>query len=63
MGDEMMEEQFKNYKEKQQHYKNILKQERMIWVSTEPNHKKNSIIKGRTYFKPKEVDKKWCCYQ
>ena len=54
----MNDNDFKNYKEKQQHYKNILKQERMIWVSTEPNHKKNSIIKGRTYFKPKEVDKK-----
>lgn len=54
----MENNEFKNYKEKQQHYKNILKQERMIWVSTEPNRKKNGIIKGRTYVKPKEVVKR-----
>lgn len=55
---EEKELEFKNYKEKQQHYKNILKQERMVWVSTEPNRKKNGIIKGRTYVKPKEVVKR-----
>lgn len=47
----MMEEQFKNYKEKQQHYKNKLKRERMIWVSKEPGNSKTPLIKGRTYVK------------
>lgn len=47
--------EFKNYKEKQQHYKNKLKQERFIWVSTEPGYnRKNGIVKGRTYYKPIE---------
>lgn len=53
-----MEKEFKDYKEKQQYYKNKLKEERFIWVSTEPGYTKKSIIKGRTYTKPKEVDKK-----
>lgn len=49
------EYEFKNYKEKQKHYKNKLKQERFIWVSTEPGYnKKNGIFKGRTYYKPIE---------
>lgn len=44
-----------DYKMKQQHYKNKLKQERFIWVSTEPGYnKKNGIFKGRTYYKPIE---------
>ena len=47
---------FKSYKEKQAHYKNKLKQERFIWVSTEPGYnRKKGIIKGRTYYKGKEV--------
>lgn len=46
--------EFKSFREKQQHYKNKLKQERFIWVSTEPGYKKNGIIKGRTYYKPIE---------
>lgn len=54
----MIEKEFKNYKEKQKHYKNILKQERMVWVSTDPNYNKKGIIKGRTYTKLKGVDKK-----
>ena len=57
MGDEIMEEvKFKNYKEKQAYYKNRARQENMIWVSKEPNFSKNknTIIKGRTYVKPKE---------
>ena len=47
---------FKNYKEKQAYYKNRAKQENMVWVSKEPNFSKNknTIIKGRTYVKPKE---------
>lgn len=56
-----MEEEFKNYKEKQNYYKNRAKQSKMIWQSTEPIYedRKNTIIKGRTYTKPKkEVSKK-----
>ena len=47
---------FKNYKEKQAYYKNRARQENMVWVSKEPNFSKNknTIIKGRTYVKPKE---------
>lgn len=59
---EEKEIEFKSYKEKQQHYKNILKQERFVWVSKEPgNTKRGAIIKGRTYYKPtkglKEMNK------
>lgn len=50
--------EFKNYKEKQQHYRNKLKQERMIWVSTEPGYTKKGIIKGRTFTKPKKGGEK-----
>lgn len=48
--------EFKNYKEKQAYYKNRAKQKNMVWVSKEPNFSKNenTIIKGRTYVKPKE---------
>ena len=48
-----MEKQFKNYKEKQQYYKQRSKETKMVWVSKEPeyNNKKNTIIKGRTYIK------------
>ncbi len=50
--------EFKNYKEKQQHYKNKLKQERFVWVSTDPGYTKKGVIKGRTYYKPrKEMSK------
>lgn len=47
---------FENYKEKQAYYKNRARQESMVWVSKEPNFSKNktTIIKGRTYVKPKE---------
>lgn len=55
---EEKELEFKNYKEKQQYYKNKLKEERFVWVSTEPGYSKKGVIKGRTYTKPKEVDKK-----
>lgn len=51
-----MEKEFKDYKEKQQYYKNKLKEERFIWVSTEPGYTKKGIIKGRTYTKPKSVE-------
>lgn len=49
---------FENYKEKQAYYKNRARQENMVWVSKEPNFSKNknTIIKGRTYVKPKEVE-------
>lgn len=62
MGEEIKESdkeyEFKDYKEKQQHYKNKLKQERFVWVSTEPGYTRNTgIIKGRTYYKPKEMSK------
>ena len=52
----MEEVKFKNYKEKQAYYKNRAKQENMVWISKEPNFSKNknTIIKGRTYVKPKE---------
>ena len=48
--------EFKNYKEKQAYYKNRAKQENMVWISIEPSFSKNknTIIKGRTYVKPKE---------
>lgn len=50
--------EFKNFREKQQHYKNKLKQERFVWVSTEPGYiRKQGVIKGRTYYKPKEMSK------
>lgn len=47
---------FKDYKEKQAYYKQRAKQNTMVWVSKEPDlkGKKNNIIKGRTYVKPKE---------
>lgn len=44
---------FKDYKEKQKYYKERSKQKKTFWVSMEGQ--KNSIIKGRTYIKPKEV--------
>lgn len=45
--------EFKSYKEKQQHYKNKLKQERFVWVSTDPGYtRRQGVIKGRTYYKP-----------
>lgn len=51
--------EFKNYKEKQQFYKNRCKQKNTIWVSKDVLNdftKKNSIIKGMTYIKPKESE-------
>ncbi len=53
-----MEKEFKDYKEKQKYYKNKLKEERFIWVSTEPGYTKKGIIKGRTYKKPKGENNK-----
>lgn len=52
----MEEKEFKNYKEKQRYYRERAKQENTIWVSKEPefNDRKNTIIKGRTYIKPKK---------
>lgn len=51
-----MEKEFKDYKEKQAYYKQRAKQCTMTWVSKEHDikGKKNNIIKGRTYVKPKE---------
>lgn len=45
--------EFKDYKEKQKHYKELAKRYIVKWISKEGGHK-NSIIKGRTYVKPKE---------
>lgn len=44
--------EFKDYKEKQKYYKERLKQTKIIWESSDG--KKNGIVKGRTYIKPKE---------
>ena len=49
-----MEKKFKDYKEKQQYYKQKSKNSKYIWVSKEPNNiseKMNILIKGRTYIK------------
>lgn len=51
-----MKEEFKNYKEKQQYYKQRSKNSKYVWISKEPNYKNKStisVIKGRTYVKPK----------
>ena len=48
--------EFKDYKEKQQYYKQRSKNSKYIWISKEPNHRNKStisVIKGRTYVKPK----------
>lgn len=52
----MEEKEFKNYKEKQNYYKNRAKETKLVWVSKEPeyNDRKNTILKGRTYIKPKK---------
>ena len=34
--------EFKSFREKQQHYKNKLKQERFVWVSTDPTYTKRN---------------------
>lgn len=44
--------EFKDYKEKQKYYANRSKEVKTFWEST--TGKKNSIIKGRTYVKPKD---------
>ena len=52
-----MKEEFKDYKEKQQYYKQKSKNSKYIWVSKEPNNiseKRHILIKGRTYIKQKE---------
>lgn len=42
--------EFKNYKEKQNFYRERAKQTTMRWVSKSAiDYKKNSIIKGRTF--------------
>ena len=49
-----MEKKFKDYKEKQQYYKQRSKNSKYIWVSKEPNsisEKRHIIIKGKTYKK------------
>ena len=49
-----MEKQFKNYKEKQQYYKQKSKNSKYIWILKEPNNiseKRHIIIKGKTYKK------------
>lgn len=56
----MEEKEFKNYKEKQRYYRERAKQEKVLWVSKEPNYgnNKNTIIKGRTYINPERKVKK-----
>ena len=56
----MEEKEFKDYKEKQRYYRERSKQEKILWISKEPdyNDRKNTIIKGRTYTKPKGGDNK-----
>ena len=57
--------EFKNYKEKQAYYKQRAKQETFFWKSAPPETtmnnarkvKKDLVIKGRTYVKPKEEKK------
>ena len=45
-----------NYKEEQQKYRDMLKHNvRMIWVSKDLSQ---PLIKGRTYIKPKDEEKK-----
>lgn len=49
-----MKEKFKNYKEKQQYYKQRSKNSKYVWISKEPNgisKKRHIIIKGKTYIK------------
>lgn len=49
--------EFKNYKEKQAHYKSLANQEKTLWVSVPNNFVKDKskrVIKGSTYVKPKE---------
>lgn len=49
--------EFKNYKEKQQHYKSLANKSKTVWVSTPNNFIKDRskrIIKGSTYVKPKD---------
>lgn len=56
--------EFKDYKEKQKFFKERCKQNRQFWVSIMPNNTKNKalkvkkdlLIKGRTYIKPKESE-------
>ena len=53
---DMEEQNFKDYKEKQQYYKNLSKQCRVLFTSTPRGYdKKKSVIKGRTYI---NVDRK-----
>ena len=51
--------EFKDYKEKQQYYKERAKQQRNFFISTPPtyNRPKGAIVKGETYIKSKESDK------
>lgn len=56
----MEEKEFKDYKEKQNYYKERAKQEKVLWVSKEPDYgnNKNTIMKGRTYINPERQVKK-----
>lgn len=48
--------EFKDYKEKQQYFKERSKQENVIWISKLPKNSK-SKEKGKTYINPKEAKK------
>lgn len=53
----MEEVKFKNYKEKQRYYAQKAKKEELVWDSGKSHKNTNSLIKGRTYIKPKESEK------
>lgn len=53
--------EFKNYKEKQEYYKQRAEQEKTFWFSAEPKDPKNKrvgLIKGRTYIKQAKDNEK-----
>lgn len=51
--------EFKDYKEKQAYYKELAKQEKMLFISKGPTHPRLNLgsKKGRTYVKSKDGDK------
>lgn len=49
-----MEKTFKNYKEKQNYYREKAKEFKTIWESRDVPPIKGLLGKGRTYIKPKQ---------
>lgn len=61
MGGYQIIMEFKDYKEKQKHYRDKQKEERFFWVSKMPNNLRHKdgkrvveIVKGRTYVKKEQ---------